>query len=670
MIHPPPQGLIADRLRYSHWQLRSLISAENKHIVYLPGGASNNHVQRLNTKTRECETIRLLSFVPRCLVAQNGWVCCGSEYGDFSAIRLDDVDGDGGGGGGSGADADGSPIDIDPEARLSLDLGAGAGLEESLLAAVARSRIRRSNKTLIAKSMPIAEQRVNCITLWFPPTDGSAPRQGAYAEPVAVLANNDKTVTIVSLREFENTEHLEPIDVIKYPDFVNRAIISSDGGMLVAILDDPYMYVHQREASGGPAGGYTWDQKARWLLKSQRRDDISEHRGSFAACFSNSGTTLAVGTQYGTISIFDACALTDVYSDPFIASFRSSRPDTPPGAIRDMAFCPGSNDLLAWTEDRGRVGIADTRSKYMVLQVLDIAAEEDFEHVTILDRNTATDTRGAGTRLDYELGDPLVDALRLHSEDGLEVASLSRGLSNAELMLLEGLQNDRLRASTRITMNAADAWRILSPRDADRAARRGGSTNDEGGIRRTNQRSSSLSRALETLNELRQRMRHDLMPSNASQPRTTVAGEQGSNEDRLHGMSPQDEAARNLLLAASRRQYVAAADRLIPRLTPPGGGGRATGEGSSAANSDGPPNVPDLIGEGGEGGRRNQDRERRDRDIRLSLLNRLANRDANRDWIRDFEPMVLLHNEAELHDVPPMDDNTSGLAWSDDGDVL
>lgn len=653
-------------VRSHHWQLRSLISAENQHIVYLPGGANNNHIQRLNTKTQECETIKLLSFVPRCLVAQNGWVCCGGEYGDFSAIRLGDND--------ASADLDTSSINADSETRLSLDLDPSVGPEASLLATLTRqSHNRRSNKMLIAKSIPVAQQRVNCITLWFPPTDGCVTSQGAYTEPVAVLANNDKTVTIVSLLDFETNEQVDPIDIIKYPDFVNRAIISPDGSMLVAILDDPYLYVHQRDKNTG-SRGFSWAQKTRWLLKSQRREDTSDHRGSFAACFSSAGTTLAVGTQYGTISIFDTSRLAHIYSDPLIASFCSSRPDSPPGAIRDMAFCPGNNDLLAWTEDRGRIGIVDARSNYIVRQILDITEKNDFERMSVIDRNTI-DPHLLGSRSDSDPEGAAPDATRRHREtDGPEQA-MAQGLTNTELMLLEGLQMERRRTSGRSTLNAVDAWRVLSPHDPDRQARRGAATNDDSNnsLRRNNQRSNSLSRALETLNELRQRMRHDLMPPNMSQFR--IGLEDGSaTDERTRVLDPRDAAARRLM-AAVRRQYmpspnITAPARLYPRLTV--SSGRSGADGGLEMSLDGP-SMPDLLGEESEGARRSHQRDsdrERDRDTRLPLLSRLANRDNHRDWIRDWEPMVLLQNEQEIHDVPPMEDNTSGLAWSRDGRVL
>ncbi|KOS18299.1 Uncharacterized protein ESCO_003023 [Escovopsis weberi] len=427
-----------------HWQLRSLISAENQHIVYFPGGKGSDVVQRLNTLTHECETIRLLSFVPRCLVAENGWLCCGSERGDFVAIRLDDpsdrrdkqgrgqragasgamageeadprAEGDQGDQGNQGDQGDlgdrapdsgssRSTSGVDSDPHVPLVFGPSSSSEE-LLALLEQTQCTNS-KPALAKSMKLAGQRINCVTLWFPPTDLPAD-ENAYDEPVAVLANNDKTVTLVSLHDFDANDKTDPLDVVTYPDLVNRAVISPDGRIMIAILDDPYLYVHQRvKVSADKCLGmsscsrYRWELKKSFLLKSQREDDFTDNRGSFAACFSSSGIHLAVGTQHGTISIFDAALLTQSAIDPLITTFTSSRPHSPAGAVRDMAFCPGPYDLLAWSEDRGHVGVADMRSDFTARLIVDINVEAGLEHITVLDRN-AIDPRLTQEAIQYD----------------------------------------------------------------------------------------------------------------------------------------------------------------------------------------------------------------------------------------------------------------------------
>lgn len=95
-----------------------------------------------------------------------------------------------------------------------------------------------------------------------------------------------------------------------------------------------------------------------------------------------------MGTQYGTISIFDVAALTMPGVDPLLTSFTTSRPNAEFGAVRDMAFSPGPVDLLAWTEDRGRVGVADIRAGFDSRQILYLDREDDFEHLMVTDRGT------------------------------------------------------------------------------------------------------------------------------------------------------------------------------------------------------------------------------------------------------------------------------------------
>ncbi|KAK0391058.1 hypothetical protein NLU13_0560 [Sarocladium strictum] len=428
-------------VRSQHWQLRSLISAEKRHIVYFPGGSGSHHIQRLNTRTHECETIKLLTFAPRCLVAEGGWLCCGSEKGDFVAIRLDGPEGD---------RSSNFALDLDPEVRLPFGLELSPERESSLLSLL---RPRPTDKSFVAKSSKMAKDRVNCITLWFP-TPSIPTCDGAYTSPVAVLANNDRTVTLVSLEDFEADEKSEPLATNTYPDFVNRAIISPDGRLLIAILDDPYLYVHERTpksiepSRNRERRDYRWELKQRLLLKSQRKDDKTDRRGSFAACFSSSGEYLAVGTQHGTISIFQTALLSDPDADPLVTTFTSSQPESLSGAVRDMAFCPGPFDILAWTEDRAHIGIADIRTGYTVRQIVDINVDGDFEHINVLDRNTVDprllERRSTERRDDSSATGPnRISEGRRRLAEGLE--ALNHPLTTDETMVLEAIRGDRRR---------------------------------------------------------------------------------------------------------------------------------------------------------------------------------------------------------------------------------
>jgi len=353
-----------------------MIGVEKQNIVYFPTGKHSLEVQRLNTATCETETIKRLPFEPRCLVAQNGWVCCGGETGEFTAIRVNE-----------GTDSPGDALDallnLNPDDRLPIDLDPARATAEALYSSLARAR---SYKSILARSKTFGKERVNCITLWFPPTIVQ-PHEGSYDQPVAVLSNNDKSVAVVSLWE------QEAVDEIDYPDCVNRAVISPDGRYLIAVSDDPYLYIHERvrktrgfdllQIVDQPA--YEWRQCGKIHLKSQSKEDRSDNRGSFAACFSGNGRYLAVGTQYGYISVFDVAAFAVPDMDPLLTTFTSSRPNADYGAVRDMAFAPGSVDLLAWTEDRGYVGVADIRSGFISRQILDLGKRDDYEHISISD---------------------------------------------------------------------------------------------------------------------------------------------------------------------------------------------------------------------------------------------------------------------------------------------
>ncbi|KAM6533708.1 hypothetical protein FALCPG4_006670 [Fusarium falciforme] len=594
-------------VRPQHWQLRSLVSAEKKNIVYFPGGNGSNHVQRLNTTTRECETIKLLTFAPRCLVAEKGWLCCGSENGDFVAMRLDD---------GNDDDNQGSSLDLDPETRLSL--GLDSTREGSLFSLI--SRARRSNKSLIAKSMKLAKDRVNCVTLWFPPTSLAA-HERAYTEPVAILANNDRTVILVSLRDFDQKEKIEPLDVITYPDFVNRALISPDGRLLIAILDDPYLYVHQRvrkpsesSSRSRESTGYQWEQTQRILLKSQRKDDKTDSRGSFAACFSESGAYLAVGTQHGTISIFNAALLSNPDADPLITSFQSSRPHSGPGAVRDMAFCPGPYGILAWTEDRGHVGIADMRSNFTVRQIVDIE-EPGFEHINILDRNTI-DPRLLENRRDRR-DNTTSPGGNESSRRRLEMLdTLNSPLTANETLVLEAMQlGRRNRERQRATGTDDRPTAATSTLWAERSTRR--PTNDDSG-RPEERRSSSIGRAM-----------GDLLG-------TYRAG------DRLRGARPiaRDTSDPPENGRRSDQRWMESLGETVAMLRE-----QRQRQDSSYLT------VLEILQARERGGDRDQD----DTSIIVPLVNQVVTR-----WEDDHGGLGM----------PPSPDNTAGLAWSEDGRTL
>ncbi|KAL1873132.1 hypothetical protein VTK73DRAFT_1043 [Phialemonium thermophilum] len=660
LIVSSPRRHFRTKVRPVHWQLRSLIGSDKRDVVYFPTGNNSLHVQRLNTATCETETIKVLSFEPRCLVAGNGWVCCGGETGEFAAIQVDE-------------DEDAEDLDVRPELNPDMRTSGEAGnsyLDSSILSIFAPPR---SSKSLLVKSKKFGKERVNCITLWFPPTLAN-PVRGSYAGPVAVLANNDKSVALVSLRNQES------LDELCYPDCVNRAVISPDGRLLVAISDDPYLYIHERREKDLPKDGsfvsadtiaYEWRPCGKVHLKSQSKNDRSDNRGSFAACFSSTGGFLAVGTQYGTISIFDASLLTDPDEDPLVTYFSSSRPNTETGAIRDMAFAPGGIDLLAWTEDRGRVGVADLRSGFVSRQILYLDKDDAYDHRAIIDRSSI-DPRLLDPRADRS--DPLASTLsstldlsserrRANRSDGLPDLDSNRPPTHDEtVVILEELRERNQRRLDQLTQSgAAGATSTTGTSSAtsrlpwlERPNR--STLRPEGS--RPRERSASVSRAISeimgSIRDQRERLRE--------------------NRDRLRESQERTRGAAREEIETERRRLPGIP---LPRRTNGLGGSVGTAADSESQSAGRTlsrlmANNPFVLGslvdpdffengswEAYEGLRQTNEAEARRRDRASFLM---------REWEENNPNRRTAFAMRDTRTYDPHD--TAGLAWSDDGQVL
>lgn len=403
-ILPKPRKYYRATIQTDHWQLRSLISSPQEGIVYYPSGTE---IIRLDTKRQERETIATLSFAPKCLTASRDWLCCGGNSGKYVAVCLDEskralIDGD-----------------SDPDARLPLDLDPSSRTtaREPLSTSSSYSTLRRTRGPLSSKASILGEEIVNCIELWSPTPYAS---EGAYDKAVAVISNNDRSVFIIDVAESSVLEHID------YPDNVNRAVISPDGTLLISICDDPYLYLHKRvlRKSQGKSRlsvdeRYRWRNYGRLGLVGQKQSDTSHMRGSFAACFSNSGKYLAVATQYGLISIFDAETLADENVDSLLKVFTSSRPGDNHGAVRAMSFSPGLFDLLAWTESSGKIGVADLRNMFLSRQTITIDSHADgVERAIVISRpsDAAIDPRLRSFRADSPSNSTTPDYLGLDLE--------------------------------------------------------------------------------------------------------------------------------------------------------------------------------------------------------------------------------------------------------------
>ncbi|KAK3904069.1 hypothetical protein C8A05DRAFT_42807 [Staphylotrichum tortipilum] len=652
LILPTHRHRFRTGVHWQHWQLRSLIGTDPQNHIYFPVAGPDSksyHVQRLNTKTRETETVKRLSFNPRCLVARNGWVCCGGELGVFSTFRVGERT--------TVPDENATRLDFQVDGRLPLSMD----LTEDVLTSLAAAHYEKS---LVAQSIGFGKARVNCITIWSPPIFGD-PVDGAYDQDVAVLAHNDSSVIVVSLRD------QEALDKVTYPEYMNRGVISPDGGLLVAISDDPYLHIHERREKKSEMGtsarigdrpAYEWGLCGKLKLKSQSKDDRSDNRGSFAATFSSTGKYLAVGTQYGTISIFNAAALAMAGVNPLITSFDTSRPNAEFGAVRDMAFSPGPIDLLAWTEDRGRVGIADIRTGFESRQILYLDKEDQFEHLAVTDRGTI-DPRLLEQRVDR--GDSLLSSFasalessserrqnRLRQPEGpTPLSRYNIPLTADETAVLEAMQDYRRRN---------DPYNATSGRIApETGSSSNGNSNGNG--------ANAPARPPWAERATREALRTREQAATVSQAVNSILG--SLPEQRLHSRDIQERLRAREESAAERRRYAAPSPPSVgpnPMMTPTaaaagGGAGGASGSGSGSGSlvsrllaSASSTSAPGGAGAGAGLGW----------DIVETLVAYLM-----REWEETPGGRQLGTFLAPTHARPGPHD-TAGLAWGEDGGVL
>ncbi|KAJ2903478.1 uncharacterized protein MKZ38_009877 [Zalerion maritima] len=645
-----------------HWQLRSIITSGKGRFVYFPGGNSKRKIIKLDTKTREYETLRVLQFSPRCLVSKNGWLCCGGETGEFVAIRLDSTPDNNQNPASSSPSSASSPtlFGLDSRSPLSEPLSPTQSTEDAL---------RSIMRTIYAPSQSCGKDRVNCITMWFP--DGESTKDCAYQEPVAVLSNNDKNVTFATLNEGESTT----LDTVIYPDCVNRAVISPDGSLCAVICDDPFLYIHERTKKQGRDGGYEWVQRTKVHLKSQRLEDKSDNRGSFAVCFSNTGRYLAVGTQYGIISIFDTAALLEPDADPLLTDFGSSRPNSDAGAVREMAFCPGPFDLLAWTEDRGHVGIADIRRNYVSRQILHLDKKDDFDHFDITDKQQLTDSH-VGSR-------------------PADLLAAAEGADSHFLRAVGERQSSSNTSTSASTSNSQTHTSSVPPDGPVDTPRTSVSRDMESEIRRYN---APLSReetmVLDAMREINRRRREadtadrsTAQASSSTSTSNTRPPRERSASVTRNNAAPESRLVRDILAEATntwrdfvpsagphrlRERYLA--DTLRRGVLPP----RRTvrlGETSNGSGAGGPSRTtgapPPRLGQRSAwadlealynlGAEREETESRRDRDLLLR-----PGMSPYSSIMRDYDGGRATHARS-THST---DDETAGMSWSEDGRVL
>lgn len=355
----------------SHYQLRHLISSPEPDILFY---ASGPRIYCFNTVTQTRTHITTLPWDARCMSSGFGFVAVGGpEGGNFAAIKLKGF----------------PPAECDVDSALPLNFQHRLPCPPVI------------NATHVQLDK-IGDDIVNSITIHKFPAEGDDGQD----EVVAVLTNNDRTVRMYSL-----TQDLE-VTVLDLPFAMNHATISPDGSLLVAVGDISTAYFFERVRKDKPSSMKTPEGRIQvfppeWQLLEQvslyRPSDLLAD-GYFSTAWSPNGRLCAVGSECGYISVFDVELLKIVEhgEDAVVQLISSTRPDTEasapsvrtmpgierptPGAIRTMQFAPNPWDLLIWSEDQGRVCVADLRAGMKVKQVLDLnPKEEGLEKLEIAD---------------------------------------------------------------------------------------------------------------------------------------------------------------------------------------------------------------------------------------------------------------------------------------------
>ena len=362
-----------------HAQLRNFISTVDRDWLYY---ATRHDIYTLHLPTQRTSLLITVPFFPRCLAAGLGWVCLGGvNNGDCAFIRLKEQDDQGS----LSVDAR-LPINL-PEANEET-LPGNAGDRRPIPRVLAPEAEFNFQPDLLVQEL--GGDIVNSITIH----DLSNPGVSERNEPIALLSNNDKTVKIYSLAQRKVVAEL------LHPFPMNYALVSPDSDVLAAVGDGSRAFFYRRKPSKKSSGvnsgtASTSDRfpQYEWRLFAIPRlpvGDCMTNDHSFAITFSQSGHFCAMSSQGGMISVFDTNVLNSLSDGEesdraFLCTFKSSR-SALLGCVRSMEFSPGPWDLLAWSEDHGRVGIADVRQAFCRRQILQLDPEEadkiELEDVT------------------------------------------------------------------------------------------------------------------------------------------------------------------------------------------------------------------------------------------------------------------------------------------------
>ncbi|KAL5343916.1 hypothetical protein BJX70DRAFT_352105 [Aspergillus crustosus] len=452
LILPMKRRFFPFKIPNYHLQLRHYISTADRDRIYV---VVDRVVYSIHISSRKRETIAVIPFEPKCLAAGYGWISIGgTNNGECAFVKLSgrnvricrDVST------GQSADVDSAlPIDLEASQRNSPREASGAEQAniDSGVGQLPEVQLHRFGGSI-----------VNSVTIHRLPGDD----KGYIDEDVAVLSNNDKSVTIYSMTRSK------VLRKIGHPACMNYAIISPDSSILAAVGDEAkaYFYSVTRDLST-VVSTETGQKMSSWNLDLLQCTEMEigtrlDDKCCFTVAFSHSNRLCAIGSQSGVITVFDVEALQEIahtpsYKSTIVCHFNSSRPYCSGGAVRCMTFSPEPWDLLVWLEDRGRAGIADVRQAFIRRQILHLDMNEpgieEVQTEPIIDESTGLgfDLDGqTPSELQHDLdARALLEAVEGHSIDHIGEGSdtsplresLTHDMTERERLIVEFLNTAR-----------------------------------------------------------------------------------------------------------------------------------------------------------------------------------------------------------------------------------
>ncbi|KGO76896.1 protein of unknown function DUF2415 [Penicillium italicum] len=450
LLHRPTEALILPtKRRFFPFKIPNLFVDKSAYLPTVDPDRIYVVVERIvysiHISGQKRETVAVIPFEPRCLVAGHGWIVVGGpENGECAFIRIGD----------RGMQVhDDAPFQTNVDNTLPLDLD----LQSSMTSGdfdgeIASTRYRSSRSSPEVELHRFGGSIVNSVTIhrFYGGNEDFAD------EDVVVLSNNDRTVTVYSLTR------AKVLTVLHHSTGMNYATISPDSKLLTAVGDENHAYFYEISRDLESSGTTEFGEKLtgwEWELTNRLEMDIglrAEDACCFTVAFSPSSRLCAIGSQSGIITIIDVESIHKKFGDsdddsPVLCQFSASRSYAEGGAVRCMVFSPEPWDLLVWLEAHGRAGVADVRQQFMRRQILHLDSDDPQLQEVHTDFATENLERNP-------LGDDLLETpprVRLDHEDfpmerNIEQAersslreSLIQDLTERERLIMEFLNTAR-----------------------------------------------------------------------------------------------------------------------------------------------------------------------------------------------------------------------------------